>query len=198
MATGYTYDVVEGKLTDFKAFALRCAHAFGALITLKEESMDCPIPEFKPEPYYEAHLAEAKNELSKLRAMTPADCEAMALQAYREVQAGLQKSYEESLVVRDRLLAMRSKAADWRPPTSEHQGLKDFMIQQLDDTLKWEGNPKIPEVQKKTGAEWLAVRVESAERDIQYYTQERDKEIKRCDERNRWVKELRASLVPKT
>lgn len=30
MPTGYTFEVCEGKMTDFSAFALQCARAFGA------------------------------------------------------------------------------------------------------------------------------------------------------------------------
>lgn len=45
MPTGYTYPVCEGKITEFPDFALSCARAFGALISMREEPMDAPLPD---------------------------------------------------------------------------------------------------------------------------------------------------------
>jgi len=60
MPTGYTYPVVEGKITEFSDFALSCARAFGALITMRDDPHDTPIPEtFEPSDYNAKKLAEA-------------------------------------------------------------------------------------------------------------------------------------------
>lgn len=198
MTTGYTADVCNGKLTDFKQFAIRCAHAFGPLIDLREEGMDSVIPEFKPSPYYSSALLEAKAELAQVRSMTEREC---AQKADKEHQDGLdadKKYNEERLRIKERLLAMRSQAADWTPPTSEHQGLKDFMIQQLDSTIEFDCTPStyyLDSHKRRSGAEWKREKVASLERNIEYYQKELDREIARVAGNNRWVAQLRASLA---
>lgn len=74
MATGYTCDVSDGKITTLRDFALRCARAFGALITMRDEPFDAPIPEkFEPHTdYHDKAIREAREQLEKLSAMSPA------------------------------------------------------------------------------------------------------------------------------
>lgn len=49
MPTGYTSPLYEGKEISFEQFALRCARNFGALVMMREEPLDTPIPEkFNP------------------------------------------------------------------------------------------------------------------------------------------------------
>ena len=43
MATGYTYPVVEGKITEFSEFALGCARAFGAFMHMRDDNSDAPL-----------------------------------------------------------------------------------------------------------------------------------------------------------
>jgi len=45
MPTGYTYPVQDGKITELRDFALLCTRGFGALIMMRDEPMDAPIPE---------------------------------------------------------------------------------------------------------------------------------------------------------
>jgi len=52
MASGYVHKMLDDK-QDFRTFAMSCARAFGALITMRDEPADAPIPdEFKPDPYH--------------------------------------------------------------------------------------------------------------------------------------------------
>lgn len=63
MPTGYTAAVCDGKITEFPAFALQCARAFGALITMRDDAMNAPIPEeIKPDTsYYDKNISEAEH-----------------------------------------------------------------------------------------------------------------------------------------
>jgi hypothetical protein len=198
MPTGYTADVCDGKVTDFKEFAMRCARNFGALIMMRDDAMDAPIPEFKPSEYEREALENAKAELLKVQGMTDDECTAAALGEYREALGAHQKVEAERLAVRGRLLAMRSKVADWRPPTTDHQGLKDFMIEQLDMTIGSDGAPStyyLDKAKKLSGQDWRAKELASNQRRVVYYTDEYAKEVERTNGRNRWVKELRISLA---
>lgn len=62
MPTGYTAAIADG--IDFKTYALSCARAFGALVEMRDEPANAPIPEeFKPSSYYVTSLASAREEV---------------------------------------------------------------------------------------------------------------------------------------
>ena len=43
MPTGYTAGILEGET--FEQYALQCAKAFGALVMMRDEPSDAPIPD---------------------------------------------------------------------------------------------------------------------------------------------------------
>jgi hypothetical protein len=197
MPTGYTADVCDGKLTDFKAFAIRCAHAFGALVELRDEGMDAPIPEFKPSPYHVEGLQKAHAELARLKGLSRDEAEAEARAAFRKAMDAHHKHVEEQQATKGRLLAMRAQVADWQPPTSEHQGLKDFMIQQIDETIRFDCSPSTYYLEKctpKGGEVWRREQISEQERSIEYHTKQNAEDIERVAHRNKWVADLRKSL----
>jgi hypothetical protein len=195
MPTGYTAAVCDGKVTDFNTFAMRCARNFGALVLMREEAFDAPIPEFQPSAYNIEGLKKAQAELAAVMAMSPAECDQAAEEDYRKALSDRQRYEGECKVIRDRLQAMRAKVADWEPPTSEHVGLKEFMIQQLDETVSFDGTPYHSDSPKRMSAkEWMAKQVNELTRTLAYHTEENRKEIERTNGRNTWVAQLRASL----
>ena len=194
MPTGYTAPLEDGPMT-FQQFAMRCARAFGALIDMREEPMDAPIPEsFKPHSYASEKITKARNGLAELAAMSDSAAEAMQAIEYAEE---LQR-YEDSLArleaANARYRAMIVEVDAWTPPTGEHQGLKDFMRDQLTKSIHdWQ--PKKPE--KLPLPLWKQARRERLEHDIEYYAKEAREEESRTRDRNVWVAALRDSLKPK-
>lgn len=80
MATGYTYELIDKPETTFEAFALRCSRAFGALIEMREESADAPIPtEIKPSTYHLDALRKAEAEARRFETMTLAEAATLSL-----------------------------------------------------------------------------------------------------------------------
>jgi hypothetical protein len=64
--TGYTATLNHGEQT-FPDFALHCARAFGALVSLRDESSDTPIPEvIEPSPYELEYLEKTRVKLFEL------------------------------------------------------------------------------------------------------------------------------------
>lgn len=194
MPTGYTADVVDGKITEFSEFALLCARAFGATITMRDEPLNAPIPdEFPPSDYNAKRLAEARANLSKLTAMTPDEA---CVSAEADYQEKLQRhvEYERRETEQEtRLEAMEAKVRAWTPPTAEHFEMKNFMLEQL--RISKRGEYRSPEPQRLSGEDWIAKEIEKAQRDIEYHLTENEKEIERSRQRSEWVKSLRASLA---
>lgn len=200
MPTGYTADVLDGKVTDFKTFALRCARNFGALITMRDESMDAPIPEkFNPSDYHEKEIQKAQAEVARVLALTSEECDAAQRKEWREAMDAHHKHVEDCTAAKGRLLAMRSQVADWQPPTPDHQNLKDFMIEQLDETIRFDGEPGSYYLEKAqrlltTGATWRKVRLEDLADTISRNKKYHEEDVQRTNDRNRWVDALRKSL----
>ena len=68
MPTGYTLELYDGKDITFEEFVLKCARAFGALINMRDEPRDAPIPErFEPSYYHLKELIKAKSGQKKLK-----------------------------------------------------------------------------------------------------------------------------------
>lgn len=194
MPTGYTCHVVDGKITEFPEFALSCARAFGALISMREEPADAPIPdEFKPSSYNETRLTESRAKLEELNAMTAEQVAERCAAAYTEAQASHDK-YEADCCEQDRRLdAMLAKVAAWTPPTAGHVEMKAFMIDQLTISKRGSYRPMPP--LKMEPADWHRDQIEKAMKDIEYHAGEHAKEVERAKGRTEWLQQLRSSLV---
>ena len=62
MPTGYTAKIADGQT--FEEFILSCARAFGALVEMRDEPADAPIPEeFKPSAYHTTQIGVARAKM---------------------------------------------------------------------------------------------------------------------------------------
>lgn len=195
MPTGYTHAVCDGKVTDFNEFAMNCARAFGALIMMRDEPMDAPIPEeIAPSTeYYDRRLTENKKRLGEVQAMTNAEADAAATSEHRDAVAGRRKYLADQDAEAARINAMLAKVRAWTPPTESHVEMKSFMIEQLTISLPGSYTPAIPAL--LDGPAWRKKEIESLASSIVRDQAERDKEIERARGRTEWVKALRASLT---
>jgi hypothetical protein len=192
MPTGYTHKVQSGEITEFRDFAMQCARAFGATITMRDDPMDAPIPdEFAPSTWHVDKIATARRELDELDGLGMEHCERAADAAYKDAV----KYYEESEARRAqenaRYDAMRAKVEAWEPPSPDHVEMKSFMLEQLSVSMdRYTSTPPT----RLTGAAWLGERVRALQRDIEYHTTENKKEIERAAQRTLWIRQLRESL----
>lgn len=198
MPTGYTYPVVEGKITEFPEFALSCARAFGALITMRDDPMDAPIPdEIGPDTrYYDQRIADDTKRLGEIQAMTNAEADAAAAAAHGAAMRSRSDYLKRQETEAARLNAMLAKVREWTPPTAEHVDMKRFMIEQLTASLPGSYAPAIPE--RLDGATWRKREGDALAESIVRSQQEREKEISRAAGRTAWLKALRASLEPQS
>lgn len=197
MPTGYTADVQSGKITEFNDFALTCARAFGALIDMRDEPLGAKLPvKINPHTdYNEKALDAATKRLSKLRAMTEAQAMREAQKSHAAALDAHNKYAAERRQHRGRYEAMLAKVREWRPPSADHVGLKTFMKEQLQESIKFDcgyETSKPPEA--VPGPEWLAAEIARAERDVEYHTKQIAEEVERANGRNEWLKKLRQSL----
>ena len=198
MPTGYTADIKDG--ISFNTFAMNCARAFGATISLRDEGGGGEIiPEvFAPNDYHQKALAASREELQALESMTPMECSLKAAADYTAAENRRTERLRELDDLRQKYDDMLVCAESWTAPTPEHVGLKDFMVQQIKESIKWDcGTSYYDEPTKnQTALEWIEQAKAKAIRDIEYHKEQYAAEVKRTEDRNAWVAALRASLNP--
>lgn len=196
MATGYTAKLMESG-ESFKDFALHCAHAFGALVTLRDEPMDAPIPTFKPDSYYVKALANAHKELSNLKGMTTKQKMAYGKKEKEEAIAIRHKIISTYKEENARLEAMKEQVDAWEPPSPDHTELKTFMLEQIEMSKHDLGysERELASVSEETEESFWEAAVGSAESSIPYYEERVAEEQKRCEGRNTWVEQIQKSLA---
>ena len=172
MATGYTAQIGEG--ITFEAFILSCARNFGALISMRDAPGDAEIPgEFKPSSYHKEQLQEAEVELKSLRNITVGEANEKAKHEYQKMLVDNEKAVRNGNILEGKYRKMLTKVKAWKPPTPDHKGLKDFMVSQIEDSIKWDCDTEyyisnIPPI--KSGEEWLRDKLQSCLEDVNYHT----------------------------
>jgi hypothetical protein len=195
MPTGYTNKIYSGKPQTFGEFAISCARAFGALVEMRDDNPDAPIPfEIKPDEYHRKALEEAQKKLGALCVVSAEDAATEAEREFQRVETQWKKSRAERLSLSDRYVAMLDQVNAWSPPTEDHKALKEFMVQQITESIRFDCSTSWPYPVQQSGSEWLKAERARATRDVDYHREEWDKACRRAAERTAWLRALRASL----
>lgn len=195
MPTGYTAALHDGKDQTFTDFALDCARAFGALITMRDEP-DAPIPdEFPPSEHDKRWRDEALKKLIALERRTPEEWEAAQREEITEHNAYVTRSRQQSAALRGRYEAMLAEVQAWQPPTTEHEELKRFMTSQLEESIKHDcGDGFLTEREEKPVQAYADHHLQSARDQLARAEQSWQAEQSRAKGRTTWVRKLRNSL----
>lgn len=196
MPTGYTSYIEDGKINNAKDFIMLCARAFGATIMMRDESLDAPIPEFKPSTYHLEQLEKAKQRLEEFKNMTNEQLQQEIDDNYNKEMEYRKQAIKEKLELKEKYLNVLNDIYAWKEPTPEHRKLKEFAIDQIKDSMQWDCSTEYYEQEyiKPTLEESRKLQIETALKDIKYYTKQNQEEIERTNERNLWVKQLRESF----
>lgn len=196
MPTGYTSGVATGEIKDFKTYALQCARAFGACIMLRDEPMSDEIPEFKASGHYEQSLAKAQAELAAFTVMNLEEKEALYRKECDDRIDYAKKRIAENAAQKQRYEDMLKQAREFRAPTSEHNEYAKFLVTQLEESIKFDCDRDYYEKQlvEPSFIEWAKEKVRSLKHQIEYSERAHREELERTASRNKWVKDLKASL----
>lgn len=193
IGSGYTFPVIDGRVTTLRDFALLCARAF--LHRASDLPLDAPMPErFEPLNHQLEWQREAEKRLTELLAMSPSDVRIAydaAMASARSYDEKAATDHAESLA---RLMAMVTAVSDWTPP-SGMDALKTFMLTQLRQTLDYQGTPvsaanRLPII----AITWHANEIAKARKDAARHAAEYVKELDRVKVENDFLAALRASL----
>lgn len=193
MATGYTSAIEDG--ISFKDFVLRCARAFGALSHMRDEPMDADIKEITAvSEYNEKELIKAKNELEKAKQLSLEDAKNQATLAYDEAIKYNKEQTKKAEELKIKYLEMLTQVREWEPPTTKHVNLKQFMIEQIEESIKHDNSDWLTPPEKKTAEQWLKDHIKSIQWSVNYHSKDSKEEKERWKDRNEWVRKLKESL----
>lgn len=199
MPTGYTADITEKNIT-FQQYAMNCARAFGALILMRDEPMDAPIPaKFEPDTHYVKCYKGAIAETARLSRMTPKQQDAFGAAKKAEAVKSAKEWLARAAADNAKYAAMREQVQAWEPPTQDHVELKSFMLQQIDISTSDTSYAKqhVAECEASTPNSYYRSALDTQERNIKYYGEQLEKEKERATGRTEWVQQLRKSLEMK-
>lgn len=152
MPSGYTYKVENGEMTELNEFVWRCARGMSAMDHMHEEGPDVPISFSDTESIErcEKNLEDTKLERDALD-MLSGD------QMRRHLEGCFQSAHSSDVDYHiqwerenGRYQAMLDKVQAWEPPTEEHEGLKQYMIGQLESSM----SPAREEPPKPADPDW--------------------------------------------
>lgn len=195
MPTGYTDKIYNGVPQTFEEFALDCARAFGTLVTLREER-NAEIPDaFEPSSYHQKQLDQALMDYEY--AVYAADYEIE--EKLNDQHSETLKRYAEGRVEKAELLARYTAMLDqvkaWNAPTLDHVKYREFMIEQLEGSIKfdcsdyYDNDPELLSVE-----DFRAEMLDQALWSLNYHWKMHNEEVARTRERNNWIQALRGSL----
>ncbi len=196
MSTGYTCGVEDGTITEFPEFAMRCAKAMGALVTMREEPMNAPIPVFEPSDSGKVNAERATRELNDLRATSDDILQGIIDREYDSRPVKDRQELADSDLKMARYDYMLSQVEVWNPPTDDHGGLKEFMTQQIKDSMDWIRpiSRTHPDEEKQTVVEYREMRERRLKEEIRRCEKAYLEEVERVAGRNQWVTDLKQSL----
>ena len=196
MPTGYTAAIKDG--ISFETYALICARAFGALVMMRDEPFDAPMPErFEPIDYHAKAIRTAQERLEELDRMSLEDAATAAQVAYTAEVDRIRKIMADNDALRVKYNAMLQRIAAWQPPTPDHEGLKQFMREQIESSINFDCSNEYylrSQPRQLSALEWRSEQVEKAREDIAYHSKEHAEEVGRAHTCTDWVKALRESL----
>lgn len=196
MPTGYTAALNAGDVP-FPEFVLRCARAFGPLVTIRDDALDAPIPDrINPSKYHLTALEEDIKTLVDIESWNAAYAGSKAGASYKQALECQKRHLTNSGAVRKRYESMMQCVEDWTPPTPDHVRLKDFMLKQLIESIRFDclDSDDLPMPKAQSGQEYKQDRLCKILADIEYHAKEYREELERSQERTEWLRSLRSSL----
>lgn len=199
MPTGYTAPIKDG--ITFREYAMGCARAFGALITMRDEPADAEIPDaFEPSDYHIKAINKASDELKALSSMSADTAAAMAKEAYESEMKYHADKIREGKELEFKYLAMLEQVKNYKSPSPEHDNFREFMAKQITESIDFDCGSNyhyeaIKSAKLMTGDEWVVKEKERLEQSIAYHKKAHQQEVDATNKRNDWIQKLRVSLL---
>jgi len=203
MPTGYTTGIIDGTINTFPDFAKICMRAMGATIMMRDEPLSAPWKPRKPTEYHAQEIGRRKEAIIKCNQQTDEQVVSDEKDRLQDERKYHIESIQKAVDAKKKLDELMNEAKLYQPPTEKHQKVKDFMIQQLKETIESDTDTEYhqesirlidSELTTITADSVRSKIIEKANEAIKYHTHQQEEEIKRCVESNEWVETFLSSL----
>ena len=195
MPTGYTEIIYNRDDVTLNEFAMRCARQLGVLIHMRDEPLDAEIPhEFTPSPYHRTQFREASRDFYRSASLRNDEADRRALEDYENKIKEIKSMKARRGQIIDRYNTMLDKVNGWQPPTPEHEGLKKFMIRQLEQSLEHDAPHPDEMPQRLNPQEYREQLTKKAQWRMNYHKKKFEEEVEGAKYRTQWVSQLKDSF----
>jgi hypothetical protein len=153
------------------------------------------------EDYYTNAVSRAKEELQRVSLLTDEQISEAREKEIADAKAAQVRFSTEKSSLRDAYESMLAKVQSWKPPTSEHDGLRDFMCEQIIQSIRFDcgeisrfHSDRAEFIAKQSPSEWHAEKIEQAARRLADAEKSLREEIERTASRNEWKRQLCESI----
>lgn len=197
MPTGYTAMLGEKNAT-FNEYAWACARGFGALLCLRDEPWDTPIPlRLESNGYYLNQIENAKKKLKHLEERSDDYFAVYFAEESEKLKEHQGESEKKSNELREKYSTALATVDAWLPPSDDHVKFKEFMASQIKESIQWDcrslGENKRTEPMK-TLRQLKKDAIDQASRDVEYYEKQHVENEARIAGNNEWLKALQDSI----
>jgi len=203
MPSGFTAGIIDGKHKTFTDFAKDCMRNFGATIHMRDDARDKEYEARVVSPYYNERFEEYVINLGKLLTATDKQLITKEKKKLKDRIVRATEKIIEITATKERLNAFLKEAKAYQSPTPEHDGIREFMINQIKETTKFDGSTEYYDKELATCKEELKnINVEEIrsknkvylKEDIERALENEKDEKDRCDNSNEWVRTFLDSL----
>jgi len=195
MPTGFTAMIEERDDVTFEEFCWACARGMGACVMMRESRFDAPVTDEDVQDnstYYADELAKNKKKLAALAEMHPAQVQILAKEEFEQAMVNRLDAIKKDAEQAARYDKIRRKVEAWVPPTPDHVGLKEFMLQQIQVSTEYRYDRPAPVL--KSADAWMAQEFEILTRRIVRGNEDLAGQNGRNAERVAWIRALRESV----
>lgn len=200
MPTGYTYYIENGDITTGKEFLKLCIRAFGCCAGQREDPLSAPlVTEYKSDSYYKEQYEKSVKCLNEFKAKSidEIECE-LESERINATNRNKERMHKKQSL-REKYLKVREEVEKWNPPSSEHNDIKKFALEQIDMCM-----PTVSEINdlqnsrncnmESSVEDYILDNIRLLEKDIEYYKRKMIEEEQRTASQNKFLKDFIDSL----
>jgi translation initiation factor 2B subunit (eIF-2B alpha/beta/delta family) len=150
--------------------------------------------------YYKKEIKETELKIKKMKAMTSEQivkAHALALKDAKKRRESAEKKRLNELAKYNQML---SDVSAWQPPTADHEGLKKFMVDQINQSIDFDCKPynfyesDVNALEAVTHKQWHKNELEKLQKELSRIAKSREEDLQRIAGRNKWKEQLCKSL----
>lgn len=203
MPTGYTAYIEDGDITTGKDFLKLCTRAFGVAIDQKDDPLSVPTKtKFEPSQHYIDAYNRACDALRDAKSISFNEAKLRLKSRHHKKVDDYKKCSEKYSDLRNKYLKVRREVEAWTPPTPEHDGLKNFALEQIDMCIP--SDKTIAEFINKSNepldlsdeaiTKFIEDNISRCKDSVEYYKKSMDAEYERAQEKQEWMDKFLESL----